>query len=420
MISENASIAATGKPIPCQFAMALNDTGKQSLVNNRPIIRIEGGQLLIQSASKGREAIEDAIQESTVATSYFTIAILSGNEVKEWKLRWFRKNPVTLLEALEAINESVRDLSNDDNKTVFAIEREQLVSVCGAPFSGKDNPDWITELKVFKGTEPQTVRVPDLSNTPRRGERYVFQLVSKEIKTLIDKAKGGDAEAQFELAKKYFIGDGVPEDKVKAVKLCQKAAEQGIASAQCSLGICYMRGEGISQDKTEAVRWWRKAAEQGHAGSQYNLGLCFMKGDGVSQDKREALKLWQKAAEQGHAVAQYNLGLCYYDGYGVSENKKEGIKWLRKAAEQRIMNAQYSLGICYFWGSGVPQDYTEAAKWYRMAAEQGKAEAQCNLGGCYYYGKGVPEDKAEAVRWWRKAAEQGNENAIKALNELGD
>ena len=327
LISENASIAATGKPIPCQFAMALNDTGKQSLVNNRPIIRIEGGQLLIQSASKGREAIEDAIQESTVATSYFTIAILSGNEVKEWKLRWFRKNPVTLLEALEAINESVRDLSNDDNKTVFAIEREQLVSVCGAPFSGKDNPDWITELKVFKGTEPQTVRVPDLSNTPRRGERYVFQLVSKEIKELNEKGKAGDTEAMCELAKKYFNGDGVPEDKVKAVKLYQKAAEQGNAGAQNMLGDCYYDGDGVLEDKVEAVRWLRKAAEQDDANAQHFLGLCYMRGEGVSHDKAEAVRWYRKAAEQGLARAQNHLGACYCNGDGVPQNYTEAVKW---------------------------------------------------------------------------------------------
>ena len=235
LISENASIAATGKPIPCQFEMALNDTGKQSLVNNRPIIRIDGGQLLIQSLPNARERIDDAVQESTVATSYFTIAILSGNEVKEWKIRWFRKNPVTLLEALEAINENIRDISNDDNKTIFSIENKKLISVCDAPFTDKGDPDWITELKVFKGANAQTVSDPDLSEMPRRGERYVFQLVNQEIKKLKAKGKAGDAEAIFELAKKYYHGDGVPEDKIKAVKLFQKAAELGNVKAQYNL-----------------------------------------------------------------------------------------------------------------------------------------------------------------------------------------
>lgn len=461
LISENASIAATGKPIPCQFEMALNDTGKQSLVNNRPIIRIDGGQLLIQSLPSARERIDDAVQESTVATSYFTIAILSGNEVKEWKIRWFRKNPVTLLEALEAINENIRDISNDDNKTIFSIENKKLISVCDAPFTDKGDPDWITELKVFKGANSQTVSDPDLSETPRRGERYVFQLVSQEIKKLKAKGKAGDAEAIRELAKKYYFGDGVPEDKIKAVKLCQKAAELGNAKAQFMLAFNYYRGDGVPVDKAEAVKWLRKAAEQGEVEAQYSLGLCYMKGVGVPEDKSEAVKWWRKAAEQGNVQvqnnlersycvqAQYSLGLCYYMGDGVSRDKSEAVKWFRIAAEQGNSEAKYYLGSIYLYGGdgipidkkeginllrqaaeqgvfgaqnelgfiyshgdeGIPKDMNEAVKWYRLAAEQGNSWAQFNLAMCYLKGEGVPEDKTEAVKWFRKAAEQGDEAA---------
>ena len=411
LISENASIAATGKPIPCQFEMALNDTGKQSLVNNRPIIRIDGGQLLIQSLPNARERIDDAVQESTVATSYFTIAILSGNEVKEWKIRWFRKNPVTLLEALEAINENIREISNDDNKTIFSIKNKKLASVCDAPFTDKGDPDWITELKVFKGANSQIVSDPDLSETPRRGERYVFQLVSQEIKKLKAKGKAGDAEAIFELAKKYYNGDGVPEDKIKAVKLCQKAAELGNAKAQGKLGFCYIIGDGVPEDKSEAVKWWRKAAEQGDSGAQYDLGFCYYKGDGVTKDMNEAVKWYRKAAEQGNADAQRNLGNCYYEGEGITKDMKETVKWWCKAAEQGDASAQLMLGYCYLKGEGVTKDMDEAVKWWRKAAEQGDARAQRNLGVCYANGEGVAKDIDEAVKWYRKAAEQGDADA---------
>ena len=408
LISENASIAATGKPIPCQFEMALNDTGKQSLINNRPIIRIDGGQLLIQSLPSARERIDDAVQESTVATSFFTIAILSGNEVKEWKIRWFRKNPVTLLEALEAINENIRDISNDDNKTIFSIENKKLISVCDAPFTDKGDPDWITELKVFKGANAQTVSDPDLSEMPRRGERYVFQLVNQEIKKLKAKGKAGDAEAIFELAKKYYYGDGVPEDKVKAVKLYQKAAELGNAKAQNNLSVCFYNGVGLPEDKSEAVKWWTKAAEQGDVDAQFYLGLCYMKGDGISQDKIEAVKWWTKAAEQGDADAQRNLGHCYENGEGVAKDIDEAVKWYRKAAEQGDARAQLMLGNCYYDGKGVTKDMDEAVKWWRKAADQGYVQAQYNLGICYWKGDGISQDKDEAVKWYLKAAEQGD------------
>lgn len=412
LINKDAFIAATGQPIPCQFEMPLNDTGKQCLVNNRPIIRIDSGQLLIQSSPNAREPVDDAIKESIVATSYFTIAILSGDEVKEWKIRWFRKNPVTLLEALETINENIREINNDDNKTIFSIENQKLVSVCDTPFTDKGNPDWIAELKVFKGANSQIVSDPDLSETPRRGERYVFQLISQEIKKLKEKVKAGDTEAIFELSEKYYYGDGVPEDKVKSVKLLQKAAELGNAKAQCNLGFYYMTGEGVQENKTEAVKWWRKAAEQGDANAQVNLGSCFSNGDGASQDKEEAIKWYRKAVEQGNAIAQFKLGLCYYNGDGVLQDKTEAVKWFRKSAEQGNVYAQYNLGVCYDDGEGVPVDKVEAIKWYRKAAERGLAKAQYELGFCY----SIMEDKTEAVIWFRKAAEQG---FVKAQFSLG-
>ena len=411
LISENASIAATGKPIPCQFEMALNDTGKQSLVNNRPVIRIDGGQLLIQSLPSARERIDDAVQESTVATNFFTIAILSGNEVKEWKIRWFKKNPVTLFKALEAINENIREISNDDNKTIFSIEDEKLVSICGAPFTDKDDPDWITELKVFKGANVQNVSDPDLSETPRRGERYVFQLVSQEIKKLKAKGKAGDAEAICELAKKYYHGDGVPEDKKEAVKCLRKAAEQGYAEAQYSLGVCYMTGNGVPDDKSEAIKWLTKAAEQDNSQAQFILGLCYYHGNGVPQDYNKALEWWSKAAQQNNVKAQYGLGSCYYDGTGVPINYKEAIKWFSIAAEQNHSWAQYMLGICYYSGKSVTQDKTKAVKWWRKSAEQGHAGAQFNLASCYENGEGVATDMKEAVKWYREVAEQGHAEA---------
>ncbi len=453
LISENASIAATGKPIPCQFEMALNDTRKQSLVNNRPMIRFDGGQLLIQSEPNARERIGDAIQESTITTGYFTIAILSGNEVKEWKIRYFKKNPVTLSEALESINEQVRDLSNDDNKTIFVIRGSQLFSVCNAPLSNNNNFNWTTSAKVIKGSNSQSVSVLNLTETPRRGERYVFQLVSKNIKTLISKAKAGNSDAQFELALKYFNGEGIPQDKVRAVKILTIAAEQGNAEAQNKLGDCYSDGNGVPQDKTEAVKWYykaannglpeaqnklahcydfgkgipenkseaikwyQKAAEQGYAKAQYNLGCSYAEGDGIPKDKAEATKWYHKAAEQGYVAAQYNLGLSYYNGFFTPENKEEAVKWYRKAAEQGMKEAQFNLGVCYSRGAGVLKDEFEAVKWIRKAAAQGCVEAQCALGMQYYKGNGVSQDNTEALKWFRKAAEQEYPDAQCLLGE---
>ena len=60
-----------------------------------------------------------------------------------------------------------------------------------------------------------------------------------DIEELKQKAAVGDAEAQFQLGKKYANGDGVEQDYAEALKWYMKSAEQGNAKAQNNLGIMY-------------------------------------------------------------------------------------------------------------------------------------------------------------------------------------
>ena len=67
---------------------------------------------------------------------------------------------------------------------------------------------------------------------------------------------------------------GYFKDKAMVMRYT-KAAKQGDAVAQYNLGVCYDDGEGVEQDKQKAVEWYTKAAEQGLAEAQCDLGLCY-------------------------------------------------------------------------------------------------------------------------------------------------
>lgn len=54
-------------------------------------------------------------------------------------------------------------------------------------------------------------------------------------------------------------------------RLNLEKAKAGDADAQYSLGVMYEKGQGVRQDYAEAVKWYRKAGEQGYAGAQTNL-----------------------------------------------------------------------------------------------------------------------------------------------------
>lgn len=220
-------------------------------------------------------------------------------------------------------------------------------------------------------------------------------------------AKGGDAEAQYNLGVCYENGEGVEKNDHEAFKWYSMAADQGFAAAEVAIGSCYAHGRGVKQDDGKAVQWYTKAVEKGDADAQFHLGQCYDNGTGVEQDLQEAVRLYRLAAEQGLAKAQHNLAYCYDYGTGVEQDLQEAFKWYSKAAGQAYAGTQYALGLCYEFGKGVEKNDQKAVEWYRKAAEQGYANAQFNLGVHYKKGTGVEQDYQEAAYWYRKAADQG-------------
>ncbi len=121
---------------------------------------------------------------------------------------------------------------------------------------------------------------------------------------LRQKAKDGDAEAQYWLGVTYEYGVDVNQDYEAAIKWYEKAADQGHVIAQNTMGDTY-----YAADDEKALFWYTKAAEQGYADAQAHLGWMYERGRGIAQDNKKAAIWYAKAADQGHEVAQYNLGL---------------------------------------------------------------------------------------------------------------
>ena len=111
----------------------------------------------------------------------------------------------------------------------------------------------------------------------------------------------------------------------------RERAEQGDAAAQAELGRRYYAGEGVPQDDAEAVGWTRLAAEQGHAPAQYSLGLLYFRGRGVTGDDAAAARWYRAAAEQGHPAAQAALSSLYVYGAGVEEDAVLASMWIELA-----------------------------------------------------------------------------------------
>ena len=118
----------------------------------------------------------------------------------------------------------------------------------------------------------------------------------------------------------------------------EEKAKQGDANAQFNLGLLYLTGKDVAKDPVEAELWLTRAASQGHARAQFTLARMFHQGKGVPQNYEAAVKWYTKAAEYGHTHAQHHLGMMYNRGLGVEKNEQTAKKWWGRAAQVHRAN----------------------------------------------------------------------------------
>lgn len=78
-----------------------------------------------------------------------------------------------------------------------------------------------------------------------------------------ERAKSGDAQAQFNLALMYHGGLGVERDEGKALYWYQQAADNGYSWAQEYLAIGYQEGWfGLQQDRKKSRYWYQQLGDE--------------------------------------------------------------------------------------------------------------------------------------------------------------
>lgn len=87
---------------------------------------------------------------------------------------------------------------------------------------------------------------------------------SDEVRGFRAQAEGGDAEAAFELGKRYAHGIGVEQDMIEARYWLAQAAEDNHPLAAYELGLIHEFGRGVEIDLAEAARWYQVGGANGH------------------------------------------------------------------------------------------------------------------------------------------------------------
>lgn len=184
------------------------------------------------------------------------------------------------------------------------------------------------------------------------------------------------SDRDFAISKYEKISAALNDNNKECFEYWQKEAEKGSVYASICVGTFYLDGEGVEQDKGKAIELFTKAAEQGDSWGQSILGYCYFYGNGTEVNEEKGVEFWKKAAEQGDDTAQCELGLCFWEGKGgVSKDYAKAAELWKNAAEQENPVAQCNLGFCYSEGKGVVQDDAKAAELWKKAKESG---VNCN------------------------------------------
>lgn len=208
----------------------------------------------------------------------------------------------------------------------------------------------------------------------------------------VDAATAADA-AQAMASAMDGAGGGISSsDQIAAL---ETAAQAGDPMAQWQLGLMYESGEGVTQDKAKALDYFSEIADQ-HAdvapkgteadivaSSFVKLGEYYKDGvpeAGIAKDENYSITLLMHAAAYfGDADAQYRVGEMYLDKDALGDNPLQSARWLSLAAHKGHVLAQAKLGDILFNGDGeVKANPVEALMWLTVAARgaDGTTDAQ--------------------------------------------
>ncbi|WP_444641243.1 tetratricopeptide repeat protein [Caproiciproducens sp. R1] len=189
----------------------------------------------------------------------------------------------------------------------------------------------------------------------------------------------GDIKAKYELAKKYFYGNGV------------------------------------EQDYEQAQMWYGLAAAAGHSFAKYELGKMYLYGIGIEENQELGTEYCLDAYWDFRASIEKSYGFDV--GRSVDDGTAEQAGFSGRKDTAFLM---YTLGRMEYAGEGLPRDYGKAYQWFRLSADGGHIHSNYRLGKMFYAGEGVQQDYAVAESYYKEAANGKDKYAYYALGKMFD
>ena len=169
----------------------------------------------------------------------------------------------------------------------------------------------------------------------------------------------------------------------------EQKAKIGNVQAMYDLAKEYYSGIGRLQNKATALTWFERAANKNHIESMYSTAQMYDKGETTKVDLRKAFNYYLLAAEKGHFASQLVVAQKLEKGEGVTKSDSRAYLWYRVCAERDEKLACRKLGDYFKEGKVVPKDHSQAKFWYEKAVEKNDIEAKASLAYLYIADEGI-------------------------------
>lgn len=206
-----------------------------------------------------------------------------------------------------------------------------------------------------------------------------------------------NAKELKEKADRLRRGDGVPMNKLEALRTYKKAADQGNGDALVEYAIMLQNGEGVKPNEKKAKNCFELAASLGNA-----KGIA--KHASYVEDNNTKISLYYKSIELGYTGAYYDLGF-YFDF--IKENYKLASQYYIRGFEVGDYNCmdRYASLIINYHVPGV--EPAKANEYYKIAADYGVSLAMVHYANNLLEGKYIKKNKKEAIRYLKMAGDSG-------------
>lgn len=219
-------------------------------------------------------------------------------------------------------------------------------------------------------------------------------------------ANNGDKYAQYNIAWRYYVGDGVKKDLTKALYWFEKSGRQHIHEAALKAGKMYFYGEGTDANYQKAIVYFKDAAFGDISEGKYYYALCFAFGYGTEVDPTKALIWANRALTDEYYYSYWTLGRMYSRAEGVKDFEKAEY-YFRIGAEHNISECANDLGVGYEKGTFVEKDINKALEYYIMAASQGNRYGKSNAARLYENPINSFYSLEKAEKWYKSLIKDG-------------